>query len=137
MRKNKQVNLPAASIVGGAGAMLIAFLLSMILAWLGTKMILSQDSVQRSVPIVLAASVFLAAWISAARVPKKTAVLAVLGTAAVYCILMLCIKLIFFKGAPVYFTRNLVFILIGSASAFLVMQLTKGRKKYHSTFRRR
>jgi len=137
MRKNKQINLPAVSIVGGAGALLIAFILSMILAWMGTKMILSQESVQQSVPIVLSVSVFLAAWIAASRVPDKTAVIAVLGTAAVYCILMFCIKLIFFKGAPMYFTRNLLFILIGSAAAFFVLRLSGTRKKFHSVSRRR
>jgi len=124
MRKNKQVNLPAAAVAGGVGAMIIAFLMSMILAWLGVKAVLPQESIYRSAPAILTSSVFVASWIAGTRVSKKEAIISVLGTASVYCILTLAVKVICLKGAPLNFTRNLIYILVGSVSALFILLLT-------------
>lgn len=135
-KQNKSPSLPVTAAIGGAAAMAIAMLLSLILAWLAMKNIIKQQALAKAVPYIIAGSVFLGTLLTAHRLPKSLAAVSALGSTAIYCIICLVIKWTVFRGSYQFFLRNVLIMLAACGASIIVFHMMHSKKKKASRRRR-
>ena len=117
-----------AILIGGVLAIFLAASLAALVAYCIVTELITQQFAAGAVPIIIAISVFVAALVASVNASQPHKIVAALGSAGIYMIACILVKLAFFPGSIDNMLRNVIICFAAAfAAALLGSRGGKGR----------